>query len=132
MLWVRQKKKKKEGRKGAETSYCDFSTASWKGECWRTSWALFWETLLRAHLSDSAAGILLHHFAERHSHGPRQRHSETLAGQPVRPRSSKAVWHGPSLTLYLVQNFGLIQPNLPCGKYLPVFPIDPNNYCGPL
>ena len=101
-------KKKKEGRKRAETSYCDFSTASWKGECWRTSWALFWETLLRAHLSDSAAGILLHHFAERHSHVPRQRHSETLAGQPVRPRSSKAVWHGPSLTLYLVQNFGLI------------------------
>lgn len=77
---------------------------------------------------EEAAGILLLDFPETHPCGPRQRDSGKVGGQAVRPTSPKAVWHSPSLALFLVQILGLLQPNLTCHAIARTFPIDPNKY----
>lgn len=54
-------------------------------------WALFGEMLLRAHLYEASAGILLHDFLGRYPCGHRQRDGGKVGNQAVRPRASKTV-----------------------------------------
>lgn len=68
--------------------------------------ALFCEMVLRAYLYKADAEMLPD-FPDMYPCGPRQRDGGKVGGQAMRLRSSKAVWHSPSLAVFLVQNLGL-------------------------
>lgn len=82
--------------------------ALWKRRALSSLWDLFCEMLLMAHLYKAASGILLHNFLYVPPRSPRQRDGGKVWDQAVRFRSPKAVWHGPSFVLRLVQNLGLL------------------------